>query len=71
MPNHSIEQLQGIASHLGVPGFQSDASQTQLIRAIQRFNNDEQCFATEKRHDCAQLCEWRRDCRKLKAVWLR
>lgn len=45
--------------------------QTQRVRQIQLFREEEPCFATEKRHDCVEICEWRKDCRKLMAAWLR
>ena len=60
-----------IANTLGIKSHPQQSSEIQLIRSIQRLYNEEQCFGTDKRHDCAELCEWRRDCRKLKAVWLR
>ena len=45
--------------------------QIKRIRKIQMLHNDEPCFATDKRFDCAEMCEWRRYCRKPKAVWMR
>ena len=44
---------------------------TQMIRAIQQSRGDEPCFASDKRHDCAEMCEWRQGCRKHVAAWLR
>jgi hypothetical protein len=49
----------------------SDESRIDMIRMTQQFYGEEPCFATEKRHDCAESCDWRRECRKLVAVWLR
>lgn len=49
----------------------SDVSRIEMIRMTQQFYGEEPCFATEKRHDCAESCDWRRDCRKQVAVWLR
>ncbi|MBZ0106412.1 MAG: hypothetical protein K8H84_12380 [Sulfuricella denitrificans] len=44
---------------------------TILIRKIQVLRGDDPCFASDKSQDCAEICQWRRDCRKLKAVWQR
>ena len=64
-------QLQQLASNLGIKSSAIPASKTGLIRAIQVLRNDEPCFSTDKRYDCTEICEWRQDCRKLRAVWLR
>jgi hypothetical protein len=45
--------------------------QTELIRKMQVLQGDEPCFATDKSHDCAEICQWRRNCRKHVAAWLR
>jgi len=66
-----IVQLQHMADPLGLKESKQHTSQTQLIRAIQQQRGEQPCFATDKRDDCAEICEWRRDCRKLMAVWLR
>lgn len=72
MSSHSIAQLMDIASTLGIKNHpQQHMSEIELIRSIQRLYHEDPCFATDKRHDCAEMCEWRQDCRKLKAVWLR
>ena len=71
MPSHSLAQLTNIANNLGIKSAPQHASEIQLIRSIQRLYDEEPCFATDKRHDCAEMCEWRQDCRKPKAVWLR
>ena len=46
-------------------------SRTQTVRLRQMEQGHEPCFGTEKRFDCAEICEWRRDCHKRVAVWLR
>lgn len=43
-----------------------------LVRAIQTTRGDDPCFMTEKRLLCkVEACEWRKDCRRLMAVWKR
>lgn len=71
MPCHSVSQLMNIANTHGIMDYPQHTSEIQLIRSIQRLYNEEPCFATDKRHDCAEMCEWRQDCRRPKAVWLR
>lgn len=41
------------------------------IRAMQRRRGEEPCFSTDKRYNCIELCELRKECLKLRAVWLR
>lgn len=65
------EQTQYMAGTLGLKIGAMQSTQTQLIRAIQQCRGDETCFGTDKRSDCAEICEWRRDCRPHKAAWLR
>ena len=64
-------QWQQLASGSGPRKGAQHVSPTVLIRKIQTLRGDEQCFATGKRYDFTEICQWRRSCRKLKAVWLR
>lgn len=41
------------------------------IRAMQRERGEEPCFCTDKRYSCLDLCDLRKECLKLRAVWLR
>lgn len=47
------------------------SKEVKRVRAIQLEQGKEVCFATDKRYECAEMCEWRQNCRKLKAAWLR
>ncbi|MFA5240751.1 MAG: hypothetical protein WC029_02615 [Sulfuricella sp.] len=67
----AFAQLQKLARDSGIKESAPHASQTVLIRKIQALRGDDPCFATDKSVDCAEICQWRRNCRKLKAVWLR
>lgn len=71
MPGTSIVQIQKIANTLGFNGGNFDKSRTQVIREIQMARDEDPCFGTDMRHDCAEMCEWRRECRKPVAAWLR
>ncbi|MHB9119508.1 MAG: hypothetical protein ACYC2R_14745 [Burkholderiales bacterium] len=42
-----------------------------LAEEVRTTRWDVQCFGTERRYDCAELCEWRRECRGMVAAWLR
>ena len=68
----TFSQMQELARNLGLKEHNTHTSQTQLIRHIQLMRGDDPCYTTDKRYDCTDNnCEWRRDCRKLRAVWLR
>lgn len=67
----TLMQLQQLACDAGLKEPLSHTPKTILIRKIQTLRGDEPCFDSDKSHDCAELCQWRRDCRKLKAAWLR
>ena len=57
--------------HAGFDGYSNHPPQASAIRAIQRQRGEEPCFSTDKRYDCTKQCEWRNNCIKLRAVWLR
>lgn len=69
---NEITPLQKMAGQMGFA--QNDynrRSSPQVIRMIQKERGDEPCFSTDKRYSCKEQCEWRNDCLKLRAVWLR
>lgn len=67
----NMEALQQLVSRMGMHDYGSNSSQKVLIRAIQKQRGQEQCFLTDKRYICDEVCEWRENCQKLRAVWLR
>ncbi len=67
----TYEQPQQLAGDAGIRANIQNTPKEELIRKIQLLRGVEPCFATEKSHDCAELCQWRRDCRRPKAVWHR
>lgn len=67
----NIESLQQLASQTGLKHHGHNTSQKMLILAIQKQRGEEQCFSTDKRYTCNEVCEWRESCQKLRAVWLR
>lgn len=66
--NQTLNQCDSV---LDLDDLRVDTLTTQMVRMIQQSRSEEPCFATDKRFDCAESCEWRKDCRKLMATWLR
>lgn len=66
----TIEQLQQLACDSGLKAC-AYTTYTQLVRNIQLRRNSEPCFLSEKRYACREICEWAKECRKLKAHWMR
>lgn len=47
-------------------------SEVAVVRAVQLTRGMEPCFRTEQRLLCTEGdCEWRKECRRLVAVWRR
>lgn len=68
----NIKALQVLAGDAGIGNSADYLSQKTLVRAIQKVRGEEPCFLTDKRYACKnEECEWRENCRKLVAVWLR
>ena len=43
-----------------------------LIRAIQQQEGGAACFMSDDRYRCTRMdCEWRAECKKLVAAWMR
>ena len=67
----SSQSQQKTVGQMGFDEYLRHSPQPSLVRAIQRKCGEEPCFSTDKRYNCAEQCEWSKDCLKLKAVWLR
>lgn len=67
-----LSALAARARRAGVPGAGLTGSQVALVHALQTARGEETCFRTEKRWSCTEPdCEWRRECRRLMAEWMR
>jgi hypothetical protein len=56
-----LQEVRNMARKLGID--RRNASQTDLIRAIQRAEGNPVCFATSSVQTCGQVnCLWRADC---------
>lgn len=54
------------------PRYSAGITDIAEVRAIQVQQGDKPCFMASERLICKNSeCEWRRDCRKLIAVWKR
>ncbi|MGE0387777.1 MAG: hypothetical protein AB7Q97_23880 [Gammaproteobacteria bacterium] len=70
----NIPVLRDRAHRAGVPIhlFGPATGETSIVRAIQGAAGVSQCFRTEARNACEDYdCEWRRECLRLVADWLR
>ena len=67
----NISALKNRATSLGLDSRIVGGSTKILIRNIQQAQGHEPCFMTEKWLDCQEHCEYRRECRRLTAAWLR
>ena len=66
------DNLAAISEIRGAPGSAVLGNETGLIRTLQVARGGEPCFMSEKRLTCKYIgCEWRRECRRLLAVWKR
>lgn len=71
MEMRSVQSQQTTAGRSGFDEYGHRPLKASVIREIQIQRGEEPCYSTDKRYDCEQQCEWRRDCVKLRAVWLR
>jgi len=62
-----ISQTQHFSDALGLRACATHYTQTLLIRKIQQHFGEEPCYATDKRNECSEICEWRRNCRPYKS----
>lgn len=66
-----VRELERRASELGLD-YSIEAPKASVIRAIQRRRGQVVCFGNDERFSCASDdCEWRGDCLKPIAEWLR
>jgi hypothetical protein len=71
MPGTSDVKLQQMANTFGLNGGNFDKPKARVSSEISKARDESPCFGTDKRHDCAEMCNWRRECRKSVAAWLR
>lgn len=66
-----VQEMRERAATLGL-GYLVAARKATLVRAIQRRLGQPDCFASDARYLCDKSnCEWRSDCVKPIAEWLR
>jgi hypothetical protein len=65
-------ELREIARSAGVLEVDRLFDETRLVWAIQKSRQQQSCFRTDDRVTCRNTrCEWRAECLKLIAAWLR
>lgn len=67
----SSHTKQETAARSGFEEYNRRPLKASAVRAIQTQRGEEPCYSTDKRYNCTDPCEWRKDCTKLRAVWLR
>lgn len=68
----NVRQLQTRVHYLGVKHSRNIVREQTLVRSIQAAQGHPECFQTDLRYLCKdQNCEWKRECKKLIAEWLR
>ena len=70
----SINSLQELAKSLGVSNAMQLTTKVELIRLIQKVSHHRPCFQTTYQEPCADTeseCQWRKECKKLIAIWYR
>ncbi len=67
----NIQILQGVARGVGVVNVECLEEQD-LLRSIQVAKGHRPCFQSEQKYTCTEFdCEWRSECLKLVAEWMR
>jgi Protein of unknown function (DUF2934) len=68
----TISGLKQLATLIGITNSDSFISEAELIQAIQYATKHPSCFRYEPNRLCEEIeCKWRKECRKLIAVWYR
>lgn len=61
----NFKEIKKMAKGMGVNTF--EMKKTEMIRSIQRAENNSECYGTEKLENCNEdKCLWRADCRSFK-----
>ena len=68
----NIEILRGVARGVGVLNVESINNEQVCVRSIQRAMGHRPCFQSDDKYLCREMeCEWRSECMKLVAEWMR
>jgi hypothetical protein len=64
-------ELRNKARAIGITEGLLHLSKKSLIRAIQKAQGQAPCFLSDNRHECVTACEWKSQCKRPIAEWLR
>ncbi len=68
----NIQILKGVARGAGVVNVEDLEREQELVRSVQTVKGHEPCFQSDERNYCVEYdCEWRNECMKLVAAWMR
>lgn len=67
----SQRELIDKARAIGLADDLLDLPKNSLIRAIQKAQGREPCFLSDNRYECVGACEWKKQCKRLIAEWMR
>ena len=68
----TLAELQGLGRYVGVDHPEHINTEVELIRKIQKISKHRPCFQSQLKEHCEETeCQWRAECRKLIADWLR
>ncbi len=68
----NIQILKGLARGVGVVNLESIDKEQDFVRSIQVAKGHQPCFQSDQKYLCREFdCEWRRECLKLVAEWMR
>jgi hypothetical protein len=68
----NIQILKGVARGVGVVNVDSLDKEQEFVHSIQVATGHRPCFQSEHKYHCKDYdCEWRSECMKLVAEWMR
>lgn len=68
----NIQILKGVARGVGVDDIDLIEKEQDFVRSIQAAKGHRPCFQSDHRYHCREYhCEWRSECLKLVAEWMR
>ncbi|HFD10865.1 MAG TPA: hypothetical protein ENJ32_00110 [Crenotrichaceae bacterium] len=64
--------LKSVARGLGVVNVETIDKEQDFVRSIQIAKGHQPCFQSDQKYQCKEYdCEWRSECMKPVAVWMR
>ncbi|MEE9412605.1 MAG: hypothetical protein V3V22_06085 [Methylococcales bacterium] len=68
----NLQILKGVARGSGVENVECLKGEQDIVRSVQEVKGHKPCFQSDERDYCVEYdCEWRTECMKLVAAWMR